>query len=79
MLDPKGNVIAGAFNGREELLVADLEPDLINTIRSGEPGSMRHSFFLEGRRPELYGELIRPDCETGEEAGVCNAGRRIKG
>ena len=64
VLDPKGNVIAGAFNGREELLVADLEPDLINTIRLRESDSMRNSFFLEGRRPKLYGELVEPDREA---------------
>lgn len=60
VIDPKGNVAAQAFSGREELLVADLDPRLINTIRRKESASMRHSFFLEGRRPELYGELLKP-------------------
>jgi len=54
----KGNVVAESFQGREELLVADLDPDLINMIRRKESGSMRYSFYLEGRRPELYGELV---------------------
>ncbi|AGL01800.1 nitrilase family protein [Desulfoscipio gibsoniae] len=59
VIDPKGNVVAEAFNNREELLVADLDPVVINTIRRRESGSMRHSFYLDGRRPELYGELSK--------------------
>ncbi len=59
VLDPKGNVAAEAFPGREDLLIADLDPALINTIRGGQSASMRYSFFLAGRRPELYGELIK--------------------
>ena len=54
MLDPKGNIIAEAFHDREELLVADLDAALINTIRQKKSGSMRNSFYLGARRPELY-------------------------
>lgn len=61
VIDPKGNVIAEAFNKREEMLVADLDPVIINTIRRRESSSMRHSFFLDGRRPELYGDLFKKD------------------
>ena len=57
MLDPKGNIIAEAFHNREELLVADLDANLINTIRQKRSGSMRNSFYLEARRPELYKEF----------------------
>ncbi len=57
VIDPKGNIVSESFTGREEMLLADLDPDVINTIRRRESGSMRHSFFLAGRRPELYGEL----------------------
>lgn len=59
VLDPKGNLIAEAFNDREELLVVSLDSKLINTIRRRESKSMRNSFFLDSRRPELYGELLR--------------------
>ncbi len=59
VIDPKGNVVAEDFNGREGLLLADLDPTLLNTIRRRESGSMRHSFYLEGRRPEMYGELLK--------------------
>lgn len=59
VIDPKGNVIAEAFNDREELLIADLDATLINTIRQREGKSMRNSFYLDARRPELYGELLK--------------------
>ena len=58
VIDPRGNVVAEAFNGREELLVADLDHEIINTIRRKESPSMRFSFFLSARRPELYQDLI---------------------
>lgn len=59
VLDPKGNVVAEDFGGRESILVADLDAALLNTIRRNESPSMRHSFYLQFRRPELYGELLR--------------------
>jgi len=59
IIDPKGNVVAEVFNGREELLVADLNPTLINTIRLQESSSMRNTFYLKVRRPELYKELVK--------------------
>ncbi|WP_066639789.1 nitrilase family protein [Desulfolucanica intricata] len=57
ILDPKGNVIAEAFNDREELLVANLDSKLINTIRQSKTATMRNSFYLDARRPELYKEF----------------------
>lgn len=59
VIDPKGNIVAEAFNGREEMLVADLDPTLINTIRNQEAKTMRNSFYLACRRPELYGDLMK--------------------
>lgn len=59
VIDPKGNVVAEAFNGREEMLVVDLDPTLINTIRNKKAKSMRNSFYLDSRRPELYGDLVK--------------------
>lgn len=59
VIDPKGNPIAEAFDHQEGLLLADLDPTLINTIRSQQSRSMRHIFYLGARRPELYRELTR--------------------
>jgi predicted amidohydrolase len=58
VIDPKGNIIAESFDNRENMLVVDLEPEMINLIRRGESRSMRHSFYLAGRRPELYTDLV---------------------
>ena len=59
VLDPKGNVVADDFSGREQLLVVDLDPSLLNTIRNKQSRSMRHIFYLGARRPELYGDLTK--------------------
>jgi len=61
VIDPKGNIVAEAFHNREEMLIVDLDPNIINTVRRSESASMRDSFFLDCRRPELYGELIKND------------------
>lgn len=58
IIDPKGNPVAESFDRGEGMLVADLDPDLINTIRMKKAKSMRDSFYLECRRPELYGPLL---------------------
>ncbi len=60
VIDPKGNVIAEDFQGKEGLLVVDLDSRLINTIRHNEATTMRHSFYLQSRRPELYQLLVNP-------------------
>ncbi|MBE3587230.1 MAG: nitrilase family protein [Thermoanaerobacteraceae bacterium] len=67
VIDPKGNVIAEDFLGREGLLVVDLKAELLNTIRQGRARTMRHSFYLLSRRPELYGPLVEQ--ETAEKKG----------
>lgn len=61
VIDPKGSPIAEAFNNKEELLLADLDPTLINTIRGRQSRSMRHIFYLEARRPELYRDIWASD------------------
>jgi len=59
VIDPRGNVVAEAFNGREELMVADLDHETVNIIRREESPSMRFNFFLSARRPELYKDLCK--------------------
>lgn len=59
VIDPKGNVLAEAFHNKEEMLIADLDSTVINTIRGQQSGSMRNSFYLASRRPELYRELVK--------------------
>lgn len=67
VLDPKGNIVAESFNGNENMLVAELDPVLLNTIRGREAETMRNSFFLAARRPELYGDLwIRAGGRTSQ-------------
>ncbi|MFZ5595698.1 MAG: nitrilase family protein [Bacillota bacterium] len=58
VIDPRGNSAAESFGSGEGMLVADLDPDIINTIRMKKSKSMRDSFFLDCRRPELYGDLV---------------------
>lgn len=61
VIDPRGNVIAEAFNGKEELLMVELDPAIINKIRRNQAQGMSDTFYLGARRPELYGELLGRD------------------
>lgn len=54
VLDPKGNLVAEDFSNREGILFADLDCELIKRIRKKDTKSMRDSFYLESRRPDLY-------------------------
>lgn len=58
VIDPKGNVIAEDFTGKEGVLIADLPKNEINLIRSSERKSMKYSCFINYRRKELYGDLV---------------------
>jgi predicted amidohydrolase len=59
IIDPKGRVISEFFDQEEGMITASLEPDLINAIRTERQKSMRNSFYLSARRPELYGEITK--------------------
>jgi len=59
VIDPKGQVIGEDFSGQEGMLLVDLPSEEINKIRYEERKSMRYSYYLDYRRPELYGDLIK--------------------
>ncbi|MEW6623832.1 MAG: nitrilase-related carbon-nitrogen hydrolase [Bacillota bacterium] len=54
VIDPRGNIVAEDFNGKESILYANLDDKIINTIRQKQGESMRHSFYLDSRRQDLY-------------------------
>lgn len=54
ILDPKGRVLAEDFSGQESLLLAKLPAEEINRIRHQKRTTMRDTFYLQDRRPELY-------------------------
>ena len=55
VFDPQGELVAATQNERiaDEMIVADLDVSVINTVRS-DP-----NFTLRTRRPELFGELVK--------------------
>ncbi len=53
--DPLGNVINEINNGEEELMIVELKKDLINNIRYNKKNTMSNKFYLNYRRPEIYG------------------------
>lgn len=52
-VDPRGQIIAQASEDRDELLIADLDLDLIEEVRSTWQ-------FYRDRRPDCYGSLTTP-------------------
>ena len=56
VLGPSGQVIAESQTERieDEMVVADLDPALLDKARG------QFNYTLQNRRPELYGELVRP-------------------
>jgi predicted amidohydrolase len=59
IINPKGEVVSQQFNKEEGLITAELDHSLVNEIRTERHKSMKNSFFLSARRPELYGELTK--------------------
>lgn len=59
VFDPQGEVVAATQDERiaDEMIVADLDAAVINTVRS-DP-----NFTLRTRRPELFGELVKEQVE----------------
>ncbi len=52
-VNPRGEIIAQAAESRDELLVAELDLDLIDEVRSTWQ-------FYRDRRPDSYGYLVAP-------------------
>ena len=52
-VDPRGKIVAQAAEGHDELLVADLDLDLIDEVRSTWQ-------FYRDRRPDSYPDLVAP-------------------
>lgn len=59
VLDPKGNVVGEDFSGQESMLVVDLPGEKINKLREKERKTMRNSFYLQYRRPEIYKDILK--------------------
>ena len=56
ILDPYGRVLAETWKAADELVVAELDPALLESSTGGR--------WIKTRRPDLYEELTRP---TGDE------------
>lgn len=66
VLDPKGNIVAESFAEKEEILIVDLDASLVNKMRYQERKVMSASFFLDFRRPEIYGQLTNNSLERAD-------------
>lgn len=51
--DPRGKILAQASDREEQLLVGELDLDLVREVRDTWQ-------FYRDRRPEMYGELVKP-------------------
>jgi len=54
VLDPRGRILAENFSGEEVLTIISLKSEPLTKIRRERSASMKNSFFLAQRRPELY-------------------------
>lgn len=59
VLDPKGNILAENFQDEESILYVGLDPELIKKIRDKKSTSMKYRYYMDYRRPELYGDLTK--------------------
>lgn len=62
VLDPRGNIIAEDFKGKEGLLLAELDALILENIKDKTKTSMKDRYYLENRRPELYQKI----CENND-------------
>jgi N-carbamoylputrescine amidase len=49
VIDPSGNILQKNTHGKEDMLIADLKADALDSVRNH-----RMRYFLPNRRPELY-------------------------
>ncbi|MFZ5591418.1 MAG: nitrilase-related carbon-nitrogen hydrolase [Bacillota bacterium] len=66
VLDMRGNLLAESFHNQEDMLICTLPAAPLNYVRSGNPRSMRDTFYLACRRPELYRELYPEACDLSD-------------
>ena len=51
--DPRGKIVAEGSRDKDEIVTADLDLDMIAEVR-------RTWQFFRDRRPEMYGDLVKP-------------------
>jgi N-carbamoylputrescine amidase len=51
--NPRGKILAEGSRNQDEIVTADLDLDSITEVRRAWP-------FYRDRRPELYGDLVKP-------------------
>ena len=59
IIDPRGNVLAEDYAGKASILTAELTSDQLDKLRQKECQSMKDLYYLNRRRPELYGVLTK--------------------
>jgi len=52
-VDPRGKIFSEASEDNDELLIAEFDLDMIDEVRSTWQ-------FFRDRRPEAYGDLVKP-------------------
>ena len=60
IVDPNGQVLAKGDPDREEILFADLDPNLARTKRLVRVPGLHELNRIDDRRPDFYGPIVDP-------------------
>ncbi len=56
-IDPRGNILAEDYSSKDSMIIIDATSEILDKLRRREYTSMKNLYYLNRRRPELYGRI----------------------
>ncbi len=60
-IDPRGNILAEDYSSNDSMIIIDITSEILDKLRRREYTSMKDLYYLNRRRPELYGRITETE------------------
>lgn len=60
-IDPRGNILAEDYSSNDSMIIVDITSEILDKLRRREYTSMKDLYYLNRRRPELYGKITETE------------------
>lgn len=60
-IDPRGNILAENYDSKDSMIIVDITSEILYKLRRKEYTSMKDLYYLNRRRPELYGKITQTE------------------
>lgn len=62
-VDPRGNILTEDYGSKDSMIIAYITSEILDKLRRIEYTSMKDLYYLNRRRPELYGRITETESQ----------------